>query len=393
MLRSRAARELSRCTGSALLISRRASRPPIEDRPAALYSAALGRRGSGAGRRHRRSLVDGTRPRLRHDHSSRRWSRRWSRGRLWLWNLGCRWVRLHGGRADGFDWRRLLGACRNFSWRSNWRLRSRGCRRDNRRRDLGLLCGWCRRRGLGRSRFHNHWRLLGRFLLRDAGVSRRWLDDHWRNYGDGGTCCRCACGGLRDHGARRGLRRDRRLRRRNDGRCGARLRHDPARLRLCGNSRRCRHRNDGRCGLYGWLGNGCGSLAWRYLAPACLGFLFLFLGQNGLHHVSRLGDVGKINLRSKCLGSARRRAATRVTCMRPALEVLANLIRFVLFDRTRVGFALAHPELPEHIEDLSTFDFQLAREIVNSNLAHPPLFRMCCPSPLVAHSYLLALAD
>jgi hypothetical protein len=73
------------------------------------------------------------------------------------------------------------------------------------------------------------------------------------------------------------------------------------------------------------------------------------------------------------------------------LELRANLVSFVLFDRTRVRLAFAQTEFREHVKNLPALDFQLAREIVNSNLAHPPLFRLCCPKPLVAHSYLMAL--
>jgi len=77
---------------------------------------------------------------------------------------------------------------------------------------------------------------------------------------------------------------------------------------------------------------------------------------------------------------------------RSMLEVPANFFGFMLLDRTRVSLALTQTEFREHIKNLPALDFQLAREIVNSNLAHPPLFRMCYPSPLVAHSDLMALA-
>ena len=73
------------------------------------------------------------------------------------------------------------------------------------------------------------------------------------------------------------------------------------------------------------------------------------------------------------------------------LELPANLVSFVVFDRTRVRLAFAQTEFREHVKNLPALDFQLAREIVNSNLAHPPLFRLCCPKPLVAHSYPMAL--
>ena len=73
------------------------------------------------------------------------------------------------------------------------------------------------------------------------------------------------------------------------------------------------------------------------------------------------------------------------------LELRAYLVSFVVFDRTRVCLSFAQTEFREHVKDLPTLDFHLAREIVNSNLAHPPLFRLCCPKPLVAHSYPMAL--
>jgi len=73
------------------------------------------------------------------------------------------------------------------------------------------------------------------------------------------------------------------------------------------------------------------------------------------------------------------------------LELRANLVSFMVFDRTRVCLTLTQTEFREYIKNLATLDFHLTREIVNSNLAHPPLFRMCCPKPLVAHSYLMAL--
>ena len=137
---------------------------------------------------------------------------------------------------------------------------------------------------------------------------------------------------------------------------------------------------------------GGADLAGRNVAPACLCFLFLLFGQNGLHHVAGLGDVGKIDFRRNCLGCARRRAARVARRARSMLELPANLVGLVVLDRTRVGLALTQAEFPEHVKNLSALDFHLAREIVNSNLAHPPLFRMCYPKPLVAHSYLMALA-
>jgi hypothetical protein len=73
------------------------------------------------------------------------------------------------------------------------------------------------------------------------------------------------------------------------------------------------------------------------------------------------------------------------------LKVRANSAGLILLNGAGMGFSLAQAELSQYIKNLPTLDFQLAREIVNSNLAHPPLFRMCCPKPLVAHSYPMAL--
>jgi len=40
-----------------------------------------------------------------------------------------------------------------------------------------------------------------------------------------------------------------------------------------------------------------------------------------------------------------------------------------------MGFAVGQAKLRQNVEDLTALDFHLAREIVDSNLAHPPLFR------------------
>jgi hypothetical protein len=46
-----------------------------------------------------------------------------------------------------------------------------------------------------------------------------------------------------------------------------------------------------------------------------------------------------------------------------------------------VSFALTQAELYQNIKNLLALDFHLAREIVDSNLAHPPLFKTCDPKP------------
>jgi hypothetical protein len=75
-----------------------------------------------------------------------------------------------------------------------------------------------------------------------------------------------------------------------------------------------------------------------------------------------------------------------------ALEVRANLLGFVLFNRAGVSLSLTQAKLSQYVKNLTALDFQFSREIVDSNLAHPPLFKFATQSPLVAHSYLMALA-
>jgi hypothetical protein len=127
------------------------------------------------------------------------------------------------------------------------------------------------------------------------------------------------------------------------------------------------------------------------VAATGLGFLFLLFGKNRLHHVAGLGNVGQINLGCNGLGSARGSAAVGAG-PRSALEVRANFLGLMFLDGTGVGLAFSQAKLRQHVKDLTAFDFHLACEIVDSNLTHPPLFEICYPKPLVAHSYLMALA-
>jgi len=51
-----------------------------------------------------------------------------------------------------------------------------------------------------------------------------------------------------------------------------------------------------------------------------------------------------------------------------------HTLSFTRLDGTRVGLAFCQAHRFQSIENLFTLDFQLARQIVNSNLTHPPLF-------------------
>jgi hypothetical protein len=126
---------------------------------------------------------------------------------------------------------------------------------------------------------------------------------------------------------------------------------------------------------------------------ACLFFIFLFLGQEGLHHIARFGDVRKIDLGDNGFRGV---AAGRRACMRAVprfpRKVRTNLLSLVQLQRTGVRLACRNAELRKNVENRSRLYFQLFREIVDTNLTHPPLFKISYPMHLVAHSYLVALA-
>jgi len=109
-------------------------------------------------------------------------------------------------------------------------------------------------------------------------------------------------------------------------------------------------------------------------------FFLLLVGQNGLHHVAGLGDTREIDLGLETLRGARRGAALAAS-PRGALKLRANLFRLEIFQRTGVGLAAGQAEFRQYIKNLLALDFHLACEIVDSNLTHPPLFRMCCLKP------------
>jgi hypothetical protein len=47
-----------------------------------------------------------------------------------------------------------------------------------------------------------------------------------------------------------------------------------------------------------------------------------------------------------------------------------------------VGLARGQAELCQYVKNLPALDFHLAREIVDTNLTHPPLFKLCFPKPI-----------
>jgi hypothetical protein len=106
-------------------------------------------------------------------------------------------------------------------------------------------------------------------------------------------------------------------------------------------------------------------------------FLFLLLGHDGPHHIARFGDVREVDLGCYLL-RPRRRGARVGGWPLDVSQMGAHLFRFIGLQRTGVRFAGAETELSQYVKNLPALDFHLAREIVDSNLTHPPLFKTCC---------------
>ncbi len=156
-------------------------------------------------------------------------------------------------------------------------------------------------------------------------------------------------------------------------RCRARLRNNLAGRRWCGSRRRrlCRHRRRRRRRFCGFnrrcrLGN-CVRMARFFL------FLF-FLGQNRLEHIAGLGYVRQIDFWRYGRSSIARISRTGVATARATRKMRTYLFRLILLQRAGVGFAGAHAEFCQNLKNLPALDFQLPREIVDTNLTHPPLF-------------------
>jgi hypothetical protein len=100
----------------------------------------------------------------------------------------------------------------------------------------------------------------------------------------------------------------------------------------------------------------------------------LLLADDRLQGVTRLGNVREINLGFDLVsfGAARslRPAAGRRLAGRA--ETGSYLFRFVLFKRTGMTLFLGDSHFWKHVENRLTLNFQLSRQIVDSNLAHPP---------------------
>jgi hypothetical protein len=119
--------------------------------------------------------------------------------------------------------------------------------------------------------------------------------------------------------------------------------------------------------------------------------IFLLLGQNGLHHVAGLGDMREVDFWRYALRSARGRTSCVTARARSTLNMCADFLCLVRLQGTGVSLAGAQAEFRQNVKNLPALDFHLAREIVDTNLTHPPLFSFQFPKHLVAHGYLVAM--
>ena len=241
------------------------------------------------------------------------------RHRLGHNGCGCHFAEDRGS----FFWR--TGNCfDNWGWSKLWRcgdFRHRGCK--SRRR--GSFC--CRNCGGGRYGFGKSNRSrggwlngcrLGRrarvsFAYRMSGWRGCWRLDHhghrWRHP----CACRTrsnhnACRSLGDNRARGRAAGDGGWRRGNDnGRRGAGLGNNLARFRT-NRGRGWRDYGDdwSRRPCRGRRGGGNRRRSRRlHMAGTRRCFIFLLFGQNGLEHITRLGDMREINLGRHALRGAR----------------------------------------------------------------------------------------
>ena len=172
----------------------------------------------------------------------------------------------------------------------------------------------------------------------------------------------------------------------NDIRSLAGLRHNPARLglhfrrRCCGRARRRRsgrthHTGRGRCRCASGGRRTHDNRRRRRRGPVrklSLTLCFLLAGQDRLHYIPGLGDVREVDLGLVFFITGAGR--TRSLRTGAALDKATNPFRLACFNGARVGLAFGESQSCQSIENLLTFDFQLTRQIVNSNLTHPPLF-------------------
>jgi len=276
--------------------------------------------------RWRRRRIHRARAGLRNNHSARRNNRCGG-----LYRSSC------GGRSH------RSGSSRNLSLRRIW---SRFCR--------NLCHGLSRSNRLDRSGRSNH-------------RSSRGLDGRSRRSGGRYSSRR----GRNHHGLRsfhlRGfhLQSLARLRHRFGG-------HHARRWRSGRGSRRRLHHRSGL--VHNHLRHGRRG---RWLRGRSIS---MFLArQDRLQRVPGLADLRQVNLRAEFFPTG----ALACRCAAHVVEVLADLHRFVFFHRAGVRLFFRDAHFYEHVENLLALHFQLACQIVDSNL-HPPFVSFSPHRPIVA---------
>jgi hypothetical protein len=83
--------------------------------------------------------------------------------------------------------------------------------------------------------------------------------------------------------------------------------------------------------------------------------------------------VGKVNLGLDFVAAGCPRSLARSGVRAGGMEMHAHLLRFVVLQGTGVGLLLSDTYFFQHIENGFAFDFKLPSQVVDSNLAHPPL--------------------
>ena len=226
----------------------------------------------------------------------------------------------------------LLRRIRDRACRRGWRNWSRWRRNLNRGRRLR----WGRRSCCRRGRRRRCWLLGRRHLVSGSGRS-------------GGRCSKRRTN--RNDGLDNSLRR--RLGRRRNRSSHNFLRRRRSRSRGLGNrgGRHCDLRLD-----------------------HCRGRRLRFAAQQ-IRNVAGFGNMREIDLGFDLTLSSSRSATVsrRARCALPGKK-LADTFGFVDFDRTRVRLLFRYPDFGKDIKDSFALDFQLPRQIVDSNFTHPPVF-------------------
>jgi hypothetical protein len=68
----------------------------------------------------------------------------------------------------------------------------------------------------------------------------------------------------------------------------------------------------------------------------------------------------------------------RGRCQGLAVIIAAQLIGFIFVDRAGVGNLFSNPELVQLVDDLARLDFQLPRQLIDSNLTHIRMISFNC---------------